>query len=188
MIQQRHEIAALIGVEVPIPDLDFEGLKSFFDNWLKIHDIEEIKNPPIPSFEGVDHEKFSFEKMGEWHDNRMKCRDAVIQDLSPNCFASIRALFNFHRESPYSEVFDRLLLVFRAEAGRYMRDPSQYKKDAMHLLDKTNALEGVLNSLNFFGRKDLMNSIFSTYGLNDAKPRILESSEILKRRLIGHLA
>jgi hypothetical protein len=183
LIQKRHEIAAFIDVVVEIPEVNFQTLKIFIDNWLKMHDIEEIKNPSDLDFEPFDQEEFTFEKMIKWHEKKEESCDTLMEAMSPECFASIRTLFNFYRESPYSEVFDKLLVIYRGEAERYLEHPNEYKRSAMHLLEKTNAFEGILNSLNFVGQEDLVDSVFSEYGLNEAKARLLETSETLKKRL-----
>jgi len=183
IIQERHEMAALIGITVEIPGLSLQVLEIFIDLWSKIHDIEEVKNPPPLDLDTFSSWNFS-DHMEEWHTNRMHCRDALAEALTPDSLATLRALFYFHREAPYSEMFDRLLVIYRKEAIAHLAHPAQYRNDALHLLDKTGGLENILNSLNFLGQHQLLNALIDRYDLKNYQDRLLESSEIRKKRLI----
>lgn len=183
IIQERHEIAALIGITVEIPGINLQALEIFMDLWTKIHDIEELKNPSPPDLDAFSSSDF-LDEMEDWHANRMHCRDALVEALTPDFLATLRALFYFHREKPYSEMFDRLLAIYRKEAIGHLAHPSQYKNDALHLLDKTNGMENILNSLNFLGQHQLLDALIDRYNLKDYRNRLLEISETQKSRLV----
>lgn len=183
IIQRRHEMASLIGITVEIPGIDLQGLHAFIEVWSKMHDIEEVRNPPPLSFDVVEFEGVFPSGIEAWHVIRLQCRDALTDAVNPDCFAALRALFYFHREAPYSEVFDLLLKNYRQEAANHLAYPDVYKNDALHLLSKNNALENILNSLNFLGQTKLLNSAIEHYGLDICRDRLLDFSETRKMRL-----
>ena len=148
-----------------------------------MHDIEEVKNPPPLSFDEIEFKGAFPSGMKEWLVTRQQCRDAFTDAVNPDCFAALRALFYFHREEPYSEVFDLLLKNYRQEAVSHLTHQDVYKDDALHLLSKTNALETILNSLNFLGQTTLLNSVIEHYCLDICRDRLLDLSETRKMRL-----
>lgn len=186
IIQSRHEMASQIGITVEIPEIDFQGLQTFIDVWSKMNDIEQVKNPLPVSFDVIDFDKDFMSGIYESHVIEQQCSDELTNTMKPECFAALRALFYFHREAPYSEVFDLLLKNYRKESANHLAYPEIYKKDALHVLRKTNALENILNSLNslnFLGQTTLLNSAIENYDLETCKSQILKFSETRKMHL-----
>lgn len=183
IIEKRHEMANLIGITVQIPGLDLQGLQAFIDVWSKMHDIEELRNPPSLSFDEIDFESAFPSGMQVWHETIQQYLDVLTNSMNPDCFAAVRALYYFHRETPYSEVFDLLLKKYRKEAIRYLTDLDIYKRDALPLLNTNNVLKDILNSLNFLGQTKLLDSVIEHYGLENCRNRLLDFSEARKMRL-----
>ncbi len=182
IIEKRHEISCLIGATVEIPGLTFQALTVFIDLWSRMHNIENVKNPPLVNLDVFEYSNFRVDD--QWIVSSIECPDALVDALHPDCFAVLSALFYFHREAPYSEVFDLLLEENRVVAANYPTKPSLYKSDASHLLSKTNALENILNSLNFLGQYEILDSVINRYGLEACRDRLLEFSEVRKIRLM----
>lgn len=184
LIQARHEMASIIGLVVGIPEVDFEGLKIFFKHWFEMHDIERIKNPSDPMLVKFDDSEYSFDEMIAWNEKGVRSRDALLKAVSPEFVASVRALYYFHRENPYSEIFLKLLKIYRDEAAFAQKNKELHEDGVMHLLEKVDGLESILNSLNFLGQGKLVESIIFEYGLEEVKARLLKVSEN-KKSIIG---
>lgn len=178
LIQARHELAALIGVEVAIPGLSYRLVSVLFTQWCSLHDIEEIKNPKPPRI--LDFEMVDFLKERPDYSIRRQAVDLIVDQFDAREFAVIRALYYFDREATYSEAFDRLLRMYLKEAEESIGNAAEYRENVSHLLDKTNLLQNVLNSLNFLGQKSLVDSLVLEFKLQECQHRILERSEELK--------
>jgi hypothetical protein len=184
LIQSRHEMAPLIGARVEIPGLSESALQTYFDQWVRLHDIEKMKADENEGEVEFDHE-VSPERVWAYHQLRAECCEVLVKTLTPESFAALRSLFYFDRESPYSEVFDLLQEEHRREAERYGRRPEDFMRDIGSLLVKTDGLESALNSLDFLGQGPFRDFLFDRYGLNPWRDLLLERSS--RRKLFVDL-
>lgn len=182
-IQERHEMAALLGVHVAIPHLSPELLRDFFDEWVTLHDLEAVKNPPTPRV--VAPEEIGFSKLLEEHTKSKLCANRLVAANSPDAFATLRALFYFESEAPYSEAFERILGHHQREAHRYAEDPTGFRSSVIRLLEKTRALERMLYALDFLGQNECMEFLIARYDLHAVRTRLLQRSEARRRRLLA---
>lgn len=176
LIQQRHEMAACIGVQVPIPGFTLEALHRFFDAWCKVNELKHVIEPPPPRIVGS----------GELNDALIDHfdRQALAKDLASAIsfeeFAAIQALFEFEDEAPVSEAFDRVLKIYQRDIDRQRANTDEYLRVLSRMLGKIRAFERILYSLDILGRTEALESVISRYGLESARERILERSQRCK--------
>lgn len=176
-IQQRHEMAACIGIQVPIPGFTLEALQCFFDHWCKVNELKHVIEPPPPRIVGS----------GELHDavrdhtDRLVSAKALASEISFEEFAAIQALFEFEDEAPVSEAFDRALSIHQRRIHRHRADPDEYMRVLTKLMGKIRAFERILYSLDMLGQTEALEAVLTRYGLEPARERLLERSRRHKR-------
>lgn len=175
LIEQRHEMAAHIGICVEITGLSLQALQIFVDQWITLHDLDEVKNPG--GGQVLDADDVDFEELQAWHVKRFSACDTLVQAIQVESLAALRALYYFDREARCSEAFDRVLAIYAGEAKAHAAHPDRFYYSALQLLDKPGALISILRSLNFLGQKSLLAAVLERYGLQGSRGPILGGSQ-----------
>lgn len=170
VIQDHYEMSQHIDAVPPLAALTDNMLHVFFDQWVKLHDIDKKNRMEADSDSG-----------SEWETvvrNRSKEREALEQWwsesgglFSASPMAELNAIYYFPTGLPYSEHFILSRGKFNEKAAVYGQ--GGLKNDVFHLLRKTNAMSEILSSLLFLGQGNLVKSLVERYGLNDAPIRNL---------------
>lgn len=176
LIEQRHEMAAYIGVQVPIPGLSVSALERFFDRWCEANDAQLVINPPPPRI--VSPADIAEALRDDLH--RQKLGNALWEKINPDEYAAIQALFYFENETPVSEAFERVLVIYQREAGRYKANPIEFQQSLTNMMGKSRVFERILYSLDFLGQNEALEVIIQRYGLEPARARLLEKSTLRK--------
>ncbi|MCW5260935.1 hypothetical protein D5045_12295 [Verminephrobacter eiseniae] len=171
LIQKRHEMAHLIGVEVKIPGLTHNLLTNVFDHWFKLHDREDFLLPPEPGI--VSSSMPSLDELLMWSVRVRESAMVLSKEINPSDFAIFDALFYFHFEPQVSESFDIILKLKLGEMKRLASDQSEYADVIECLLEKKRFAEQMLKSLYFLGQRELLAFLVSHYGLEKARDRLL---------------
>lgn len=187
VIKGRRELAAICANVITIPGLDGATLGQFLDIWLKKHDLSTIVTPPAAFDSDINFAPFDFEEIISSREKTAELLKELVATVKPDAFAALCALFYFDREDNFSEIFDKLLVKYQKKAERYADDPADYLNDARHLLEKTAALTSILNSLNFLGQAELVNTVVDRYQLRDHISNLLEPSNRARAHIVqGH--
>lgn len=177
LIQQRHEMAACIGMQVPIPGFSLEALQRFFDHWCKVNELKHVIEPPPPRGVGLGELHYVLRE----HATRQVSVKALASEISVEEFAVIQALFEFEGEAPVSEAFDRVLSIHQERIGRYRADPDEYLRVLSRMMGKMTVFERILYSLDMLGQTDAVEAVLARYRLEPARERLLARSQRYKR-------
>jgi hypothetical protein len=177
IIQQRHEMAASIGIQVQIPGLTIEALQRFFDHWCKVNELKQIVEPPPPRIVGSED---MYEALRE-HALGQASEKALASEISFEEFAAIQALFEFESEAPVSEAFDRTLLIYQKQMERFRADPDEYLRALGKMMGKSRVFERILYSLDMLGQTEALQVVLARYCLEPARERLLARSQRHKR-------
>ena len=177
LIQQRHEMAACIGMQLPIPGFSLEALHHFFDHWCKINELKHVVEPPPPRIVSP----VEIPDVLQEHISRKSSAKALAKEISPEQFSAIEALFEFEGEVPVSEAFDLVLQICQRRMDNHKANPEEYLRSLIRLLEKIRAFERILYSLDFLGQKDALEAVLARYGLKPARGRLLGRSQRQKR-------
>lgn len=177
LIEQRHEMAACIGVQVPIPGLSVAALERFFDRWCEANDVQLVINPPPPRI--VSPAEIAETLRDDLH--RKELGNALAEEINPDEYAAIQALFYFWDEAPVSEAFERVLVIYQREAGRYEANLVEFQQSLTKMMGKSRVFPRILYSLDFLGQIGALEAIIQRYGLEPARARLLEKSTLSKR-------
>lgn len=177
LIQQRHEMAACIDIQVPIPGLSLEALQCFFDHWCKVNELKRVIEPPPPRSVGLGELHYTLQE----HTTQLVSVKALAREISVEEFAAIQALFEFEGEAPVSEAFDRVLSIHQERIGRHKADPDEYLRVLSRMMRKMTVFERILYSLDMLGQTETLEAVLERYGLESARKRLLESSQRHKR-------
>lgn len=187
VIEENVEMAALIDAPRPLLHVTHAHLLTFFDSWCRLHDLEELRkrysgDPPdvnaLVDAEVNRDETAFFEGIRESAKIRNETWPRLVVEITPEAFGEIEALFYFSRNKlQYSEEFtrERELSIRDFSADRAVGE-ARFRQSAFHLLEKTSALEHVLNTLRFFGHLDSVKDLLNRYGLAHCADRLLEDS------------
>lgn len=173
LIQKRHEMAACIGIQVPIPGLTLKALQRFFDSWCNVNELRHVIEPPPTRIVGSD----------ELHDALLKqdplqsSAKTLASQISFEEFAAIQALFEFESEAPVSEAFDRVLLIHRQRIDHHSADPIEYLRVLSRMIEKIRAFAQILYSLDMLGQTEILEAVIAQYGLEPARARLLGTSQ-----------
>ena len=177
LIQQRHEMAACIGIQVPIQGFTLEALQRFFDHWCKVNELKHVIEPPPPRIVGSGELREALRH----HATRQDSAKALASEISFEEFAAIQALFEFEGEAPVSEAFDLVLSIYQKRIDRHRTDHDEYLRVLSKMMAKIRAFERILYSLDMLGQTDALEVVFARYGLETARERLLERSRRHKR-------
>lgn len=176
LIQRRHEMAICIGVHVPIPGLSVAALERFFDRWCEANDVQLVINPPPPRI--VSPAEIAEALRDDLH--RKERGNALAEEINHDEYAAIQALFYFWDEAPVSEAFERVLVIYQREAGRYKANPVEFQQSLTNMMGKSRVFERILYSLDLLGQTEALDVIIQRYGLEPARARLLEKSTLRK--------
>lgn len=172
LIERRHEMAACIGVQVPIPGLSVTSLERFFDKWCEANDVQLVINPPPPRI----HSSSDIAEALRDDRSRQDLGNALANEIDPDEYAAIQALFYFENEAPVSEAFERLLAIYLKEAGRHKANLPAFRQSLTKMMGNIRAFNRILYSLDFLGQTEALDVIIQRYGLEPARVRLLERS------------
>lgn len=172
LIERRHEMAACIGVQVPIPGLSVRALEQFFDKWCEVNNVQHLINPPPPR---ISSPSDISEALREDLQQQERGK-ALAAEIEPDEYAAIAALFYFKDEAPVSEVFERLLAICQREASRYKENPHAFQESLWDMMGSIRVFERILSSLDFLGQYEALETIIQRYDLEPARVRLLEMS------------
>jgi hypothetical protein len=176
LIQGNYEMSQLISEEMPLQHVKDQLIFDFFDFWVKLHDLEKIKNPPPPKIAEFDRENL----FGDMQKDRRicdECWERLAVYLTAESLGELDALYYFARELRYSETFAQLRMLTGQEMARdqdITRPDS--KRRLWHLLNKPNALQNILDSLNFLGQHSLIKQMVGRYELQEFLHPLLANS------------
>lgn len=176
LILQRHEMAAYIGVCVPIPGLSVAVLAHFFDKWCAANDLQLVINPHSQHI--VSPSGIAEALRDDLH--RQDHGSALAEQISPDEFAAIKALFYFESELPVSEAFERILAIYRREAIGHKDSHAAFRQSLGHMMGKSRVFERILYSLDFLGQTEVLDAILQRYSLETERERLLEKSSFMK--------
>lgn len=177
LIQQRHEMAACIDIQVPIPGLTLEALQRFFDRWCEVNELKHTIDPPPPRIVSSSELRDALREDVA----QTASAKALATEISVEEFAAIQALFEFESETPVSEAFDRVLSIQQRRIDHQRADFNEYLRALSRMFGKTRAFERILYSLDFLGQTMMLEAIIERYGLESARERLLERSQQHKR-------
>lgn len=173
LIQQRHEMAACIGLQVPIPGLTLDALQRFFDRWCTVNELRHVIYPPPPRIVSSSELR---EALSDDVARRASAK-ALASEISFEEFAAIQALFEFGDEPPVSEAFDRVLLIHHRRIDHHRHDPDEYLRVLSRMMGKIRAFARILYSLDMLGHTETLEAVIARYGLDSARERLLERSQ-----------
>lgn len=176
IIKARHEMAARIGIEVPIAGFSLGALERFFDQWCKANDLDLVINPPPPRI--VSPAEIVDALQDDLH--RQELGNELANELDPEEFAAIKALFCFYSEAPVTEAFELVLSTCQREAERHQIHPEEYRQSVRNMLSKIRVFEKILCSLDLLGRSAELEAVITRYRLEPARERLLRSSAARK--------
>ncbi len=87
-IQRRHEMAPLIGQRVEIRGLTELALRTYFDQWIRLHGLDEIKADGSELVE-FDHD-ISLDRALSHHRLRAECCEVLLKNLEHDSLATLR--------------------------------------------------------------------------------------------------
>lgn len=161
---------------MPIPELSVAALERFFDKWCAANDLQLVINPPPPRI--VSPADIAEALRDDLH--RQELGNALAAEIDPDEYAAIKALFYFENEAPVSEVFERVLVNYRREAGGHKENLAAFQQSLGHMMGKIRVFERILYSLDFLGQTEALEVIIQRYGLEPARGRLLEKSTLMK--------
>jgi len=160
---------------VPIQGLSVAALEHFFDKWCEVNDVQLVINPPPPRI--VCPADIS-EARGDLF--RQERGNALADEINPDEYAAIQALFDFETEAPVSEAFELVLVSCQKEAVHYKANPVAFQQSLRDKMGKIRVFHRILYSLDFLGQTEALEAIIQRYGLEPARARLLENSTLRK--------
>lgn len=165
LIQRNYQFSAKIGIEFPMAYLREQDLFAFLDAWCTQHDLAQYKAALSPLAK-IDYEPTEWD-FDEVLDSRKKLSvaiDGLLEVLTIQTLSEIDALYYYARETRYSEEF----IEIRAQYLRkYKVNMNSFPNGISHILEKTNAMSNLLQSLNSLGQYTLVSKIAGRYGLEE---------------------
>jgi len=184
IIQDNYEMSQFIDAVPALEAVTAPVLSAFFDGWIKLHDIEEVRNPkPICLDELGSEWPLDFSDHERRHAERNQWWREVGSIFSSKNMAELKALYYFGLDLRYSEHFkySREMNIQEAIAEAGAHDPDQIQRHIYHILNKTDAMSEILNSLSFLGQTRLVLSLIDRYDLHACIDQILTRSTSKKR-------
>jgi hypothetical protein len=176
LIQGNYEMSQMISEEIPLHHAKDQLIFDFFDFWVKLHDLEKVKNPPPPKLAEFDRANL-FSDMKRDQEIGTACWERLAVYLTAESLGELDALYYFARELTYSETFEQL----RTHTTQEMANDEEIyrpksKRRLLHLLNKPNALQNMLDSLNFLGQRTLIKQMVDRYELQESVHALLANS------------
>lgn len=176
LIRGNYEMSQLISDEIPLHHAQDQLIFAFFDFWVKLHDLAKVKNPPPPKFAEFDRANL-FSDMKRDQEIGTACWESLAPYFTAESLGELDALYYFARDLRYSENFEQLRTHTTQEMAtdeKIYRPKS--KRRLLHLLNKPNALQNILDSLNFLGQRTLIKQMVGRYELQESVHALLANS------------
>ena len=185
LIKDNVELAAIIEAPRPLLHANAGHLQTFFDAWCELHNLDVVRGWYSGGSKDVEalladrqtHDEF-IEEILELDRKRSELWPRLASELTPEAFAEVEALLYFSRDNMrYCEAFEvqRELSIREFQADSNAGE-TWFWQSAFHLLEKTSALQHVLNSLLFLGHVQTVVDLVQRYGFDDCAPNLLEDS------------
>jgi hypothetical protein len=195
IIESNYEMGSLISTTPTLKGIDLKDLHIFFDEWVKLHDLERLKDSS-KTFEVVNFcDVLMSERINEIDkliSVESECWKVLSKYLDFESVSGLKALYYFARDKYYSEVY---VLNYERELSAlsvlHEKRPDDYMDAVIHLLNKTNAFDNILTSLYFLGYAEFAENIIERYGLDgcfDWLDRARNRELFLKPELWGYKA
>ncbi|MFM0048360.1 hypothetical protein [Caballeronia grimmiae] len=199
VIEENMEMAALIDAPRPLSHVTTQQLFAFFDAWCRLNDLDALRRRcsdapreetalPEAEVDGDDSDLIA----GIHADAlaRQETWPQLMAEVTPEAFGEIDALLRFARDNlRYSEEFARERdLTIRDFLADGASGEAELRQSAFHILEKTSAMEHVLDTLRFFGHIETVRLITRRYGLVECSSRLLENSSRWLSARYGHVS
>ncbi|MCG7488670.1 transcriptional regulator [Vibrio sp. Of14-4] len=149
--------------------LNFDSLVAFFDILDQVYPMTEY----VDSYHKTTSSHFDISTaFGEHEIKRMVAKSKAIEDVSQNItlyqIAEIYALYEYHKQPCYIQIFERYLKEFIDELKVYEKRPhtNETHEFIRHFFEKTNLIRGVLSSLWTFNMRPLVKELVHKYNLS----------------------
>ncbi|MDT3334881.1 hypothetical protein Q4Q49_06175 [Shewanella sp. SP1S1-7] len=165
IIKGNYELAPLIGVTVNLHGISKDNLFSFITHWLSLHvDAKDktIAGTTISSSDALG----VFEHMVRSSEIKSNIWEDVSKWLTVEKLAGFQALFYFARDLDFSEQYTNTYEYLLLEAIAAQRQPTSFRQNFMHLLDKTNCFSHMLQSLYFLKYDELAKQLIKHFDWN----------------------
>jgi hypothetical protein len=174
LIQQNYQLAAKIGIELPLAYLREDDLFAFLDTWSRQHELESYKAALDPSAE-IDLKSkelsFDFEQIVGSRKELGPAVKNLAKALTIQKLSEIDALYYFAHDTRYSEEF----VAIRYQYLRRYEVTNDISHGIQHMLEKTGAMTYLLQSLHALGQRTLVSKIAARYGLENHLQYILKN-------------
>lgn len=170
LIEGNYQLAAKIGMELPLAYLKEADLFFFLDVWCNQNDIAVYKETWNPAA----HADFDAgvwmvgEELGDdiakSHEKLMADIVVLEQALTIEALSEIKALFYFSYDTTYSEDFVRDRERYR---NNYTTGLDQPREGIQELLEMVVAMQYILRSLHALGQNSLVSKISTRYELEE---------------------
>ncbi|MBR7781615.1 hypothetical protein [Undibacterium luofuense] len=146
IIEKHYEIAPKINISIPLLGVNEKDIGNFFCQWLKQH--KPHSGEDVENQEGIDEILRKMKKTFEIQDDIWL---SVLPELTPENLAGLNALFYFSRDLDFSECYIKIYNNNLNEAKIFFhnKDEDSIRRKYIHLLNKTNAIQGILKSIYF---------------------------------------
>jgi len=166
IIEDNYEMGRLISSVPSLKGICSNGLNDFFDEWVKVHDIERLTKPIDIEDRMIEFTKPDFESMENDGKVEAECCDTLLKKLCVEAVSGLKALFYFGEHKDFTEyyisMYERTKTEFSVTSEK---DPDRYRQSLNHILNKTNAFENILMSLYFLGYGELSDQILKRYNV-----------------------
>jgi len=166
LIKGNYEFASLIGVQPPLAGLTDKDVIHFLGGWSRLHDIQSDNEIDIEG-RGFGFEEF-FEGLAHDEDIKSEIWKEESKSITPEVLAGISALYYFARELDFSERYTFLYDIDKKEADLdFMTGIDKVRDSYFHILDKSNAIHNILQSLYFLKRIDIAELLVQKHSLEN---------------------
>jgi hypothetical protein len=171
IIQGHYELAQYIHATPRLPNTTLSLLELFLDCWVRLNDLDRIKNPKPIEINSDNFRTDGIEGMIRRSELKAECWKELEFRINPRFIAEITALYYFADDSKYTENFQR---YFDSHVGEitweFEKHPSMFKQTVLHMLTKTTGLENILYSLYRLGQSEFAENIYHRYELGECFP------------------
>lgn len=145
LIKTNYEMAALIGIEIPLRGVDYASLKVFFEVWFKLHEKKHLSKIVDLTEIGVDYgNPEQLNEILKTHNNYNQQVDYLVEIFNLTTIIGIKSLYYFGSKNTYSEYYKREYEIWENSENDTIINR---KRLLHHLLEKTNAFEYILIAL-----------------------------------------
>lgn len=175
LIKENYEFSYLIDMQPPLVGVTLEGVMNFLEKWTRLHEIHSDTDGITIDGNGVGFDELLTSLVHD-EDIRAEIWREESQGITPEILAGISALYYFARELDFSERYVQIYDLDKKEADHdFKAGNDEVRNSYFHILDKTNALHNILQSLYFIKHIDFAEQVVEKYSL-EAKFSWLESA------------